>query len=140
MMQPVRQIEPLQIAPARHIAKWPALVNQPVMHDEVKRAVERHARANPLQRPAPACPKRNKQNRHARKHHRVEIVDFKPAFARRMVGKMPAPSPAMHHIFVRQRRHDFHRRDRQQHNRYVIQHYHNFSWARLNGTSCCRET
>jgi len=47
-MQPVRQIEPLQITPARHIAKRPALVNQPVMHDKIERAVERHARANPL--------------------------------------------------------------------------------------------
>jgi len=139
-MQPVRHIEPLQIAPARHIAKRPALMHQPVMHNKVERAVKRHPRANPLQRPVAARAERDKRYRHASKHHGVEIVDLKPAFTRRVVGEMPAPSPAVHDIFVRQRRHDLHNGDRQQHDRHVIQHSHNFSWARWKETSCCRET
>ncbi|ALB64067.1 hypothetical protein AFK62_16840 [Cronobacter condimenti 1330] len=113
MVQPVRHVEPLQVTPTRHITKRPALVDQAVMRNKVERAIERHSGAYPLQRPVAARAERDKQNRHASEHHSVEIIDFKPAFARRVVGKVPAPSPTVHDIFMRQCRQYLHHSDRQ---------------------------
>jgi hypothetical protein len=55
MVQAVSQVETLEIAAARNIAERPALMDQPVVHHKVERAVERHASANPLHRPHPPC-------------------------------------------------------------------------------------
>src|SRR3989344_677225 len=50
MVQTVRLIQPLEIAVARHVAQRPAVMDQPVMSDEIEKTVGRHPGADPFQR------------------------------------------------------------------------------------------
>ena len=49
-METVRLDQPLQVALSRDVAEGPALMDHPVMHDEIEKAVDRHAEPDPVER------------------------------------------------------------------------------------------
>jgi len=85
MVQAVRDVKPLQIAPARDPVEGPALVHQAIVHQEVEQTVDRHAAANPLQGPDPRRACGDQRDSHPGEDHRKEIVQLKHPLAWSMV-------------------------------------------------------
>ncbi len=110
MMEPVGLHQALEIAAPRHMAKRPALMGQPVMHEEIEEAVGGHPDAHPQDRAPVVAPQIDEDDGEGREQQRIEIVALEDAFARLVVGLVPAPAPAMHDVFVGKPRHAFHGR------------------------------
>ncbi|GGX29513.1 hypothetical protein GCM10007242_40100 [Pigmentiphaga litoralis] len=101
MVDAVCLVQPLEISLARCVAPRQAAMHQPVVRQEIQQAIGRHAGAYPFQRVMAGRPERDQHDRHAREHDGVQVVLFEPARARRVMRRMPAPSPAVHDVLVR---------------------------------------
>src|SRR5690606_18094058 len=69
MMQPVCLVDALEVALAWNVLERPALMHQPVMKDEVEKAVNRDAERDPGERPPPCFAGEEEQYGNAREHH-----------------------------------------------------------------------
>ena len=100
VVKPVRLLEALQIASARHPAKAKTLMNQHIVNEKVDGAVEGYAQSPPPERLQPES-RHEQPDDSYRKAQSIEIVLFDRSRWWPMVGAVPPPAPAVHYIFMR---------------------------------------
>jgi len=118
----MRLVQALEVAAARHETKRPAVMHQAVMDDEVQQAVCGHARTDPLQRVHALSAQGDQHDGQPGEYHGIQVVLLEPALTWLVVRAVPAPAPAMHHVFVGVISHAFHGGQRGEKNQSVDDH------------------